>query len=87
MVRPVDRLVLGAVTELAGAEFSRAAGLLRAPIHRNRATAVRVSVLVADKPGSWEVVFKTERQKTPPVEILFLNMLSAAIVGETRKSL
>ena len=29
--------------------------------------AVRVSVLVADKPGSWEVVFKTERQKTPPV--------------------
>jgi hypothetical protein len=60
---------------------------LRAPVHRNRATAVRVSVLVADKPGSWEVVFKTERQKTPPVEILFLNMLSAAIVGETRKSL
>ena len=52
----------GAVTELAGAEFSRAAGLLRAPVHRNRATAVRVSVLVADKPGSWEVVFKTERQ-------------------------
>jgi hypothetical protein len=62
-------------------------GLLRAPVHRNRATVVRVSVLVADKPGSWEVVFKTERQKTPPVEILFLNMLSATILGEIRKSL
>jgi len=39
------------------------------------------------QPRSWEVVFKTDRKKTPPIEILFLNMLSAAIVGETRKSL
>jgi hypothetical protein len=39
------------------------------------------------QPRSWEVVFKTERQKTPPVEILFRNMLSAAIVGQTRNSL
>ena len=71
----------------AGAEFSRAMQAYSPPVHRNRATAVRVSVLVADKPGSWEVVFKTERQKTPPVEILFRNMTSSAIVSETRNSL
>jgi hypothetical protein len=34
-----------------------------------------------------EVLFKTERQKTPPVEILFRNMTSSAIVSETRNSL
>ena len=39
------------------------------------------------QPRSWEVVFKTERQKTPPVEILFRNMTSSAIVSETRNSL
>src|SRR4029077_3213594 len=39
------------------------------------------------QPRSWEVVFKTERQKTPPVEILFRNMTSSAIFSETRNSL
>ena len=52
-----------------------------------RATAVRVSVVVADNRESWEVVFKTERQRTPTVEILFRNMTSSAIVSETRNSL
>ena len=31
--------------------------------------------------------FQTERQKTPPVKILFRNMTSSAIVSETRNSL
>ena len=57
------------------------------PVHRNGATAVRGQCHGRRQPRSWEVVFKTERQKTPPVEILFRNMTSSAIVSETRNSL
>ena len=71
----------------AGAEFSRAMQAYSPPVHRNGATAVRVQCHGRRQPRSWEVVFKTERQKTPPVEILFRNMTSSAIVSETRNSL
>jgi hypothetical protein len=69
----------------AGAEFSRAMQAYSPPVHRNGGTAVRVNVMVADN-RSREVVLKTERQK-PPVEILFRNMTSSAIVNVTRNSL
>jgi len=68
------------------AEFSRAVQAYPPPVHRNGATAVRVSVMVADNRDRGRL-FKTGRHKTPPVEILFRNVTSSAIVSETRNPL
>jgi hypothetical protein len=63
----------------AGAEFSRVTGRLAAgpPIRGNSSPR---QCHGRRQPRSWEVVFKTERQKRPPVETLFRNMTSCAIL-------
>jgi hypothetical protein len=74
---------LGAVTELAGAEFCRAAGLHREPVHRNGQEQSASVPCFADNRGRGGH-FHDGR---PAVEIMFLNMRSAAMVGQTRNSL
>ena len=71
----------------AGAEFSRAMPGLLAAGPPKRGNSSPRQCHGRRQPRSWEVVFKTERQKTPPDEILFRNMTSSAIVSETRNSL
>jgi hypothetical protein len=82
----IARYLSGSRYGTAGAELSRAMQAYSSPVHRNGATAVRVSVIVADNRDRGSSFSKRNARKRA-IEFLFRNMPSSAIVSGTRNSL